>query len=52
MISMFYDFNGFNDFNMQPVQMTRLSALDWQPKILIEEGIRKTYRWCIENSVF
>jgi len=34
------------------LDVTRLTALGWQPKISIEEGIRKTYRWGIENSIF
>ena len=31
---------------------SKLNALGWTPKISLEEGIVKTYKWCLENSVF
>ncbi|MGH8640906.1 MAG: GDP-L-fucose synthase family protein [Burkholderiales bacterium] len=30
----------------------RLRSLGWQPRYGLEEGIRLTYRWCLENGVF
>ena len=30
---------------------SKLNTLGWTPKISLEEGIVKTYRWCLENSV-
>ena len=30
----------------------RMRALGWQPRIGLEEGIRSTYRHCLENEVF
>jgi GDP-L-fucose synthase len=31
---------------------SKLNALGWAPRITLEEGIVKTYGWCLENSVF
>lgn len=30
----------------------RMRALGWQPRYSLEAGIRHTYGWCLENSVF
>ena len=30
----------------------RMHALGWRPGIGLEEGIRMTYRWCLETGVF
>ena len=30
----------------------RMRALGWRPRIGLEEGIRMTYRWCLANGVF
>ena len=30
----------------------RMRALGWRPRIGLEEGVRVTYRWCLENGVF
>jgi GDP-L-fucose synthase len=30
----------------------RVRSLGWQPRYGLEEGIRLTYRWCLENGVF
>jgi nucleoside-diphosphate-sugar epimerase len=30
----------------------RISALGWRPRLALEDGIRRTYEWCIENEVF
>ncbi len=30
----------------------KLTGLGWKPKISLEKGIVKTYRWCLENSIF
>jgi len=34
------------------LDVPRLAALGWQPKISLQEGIRKTYDWCRKSSVF
>ncbi len=33
------------------LDVSKLSHLDWKPKILLEEGIAGTYRWFLENIV-
>jgi GDP-L-fucose synthase len=30
----------------------RMRSLGWQPRYGLEEGIRLTYRWCVESGVF
>lgn len=30
----------------------RITALGWRPRYSLEEGIRRTYEWCLENGVF
>lgn len=30
---------------------SRIRALGWQPRYGLEEGVRLTYRWCLENNV-
>ncbi len=34
------------------LDVSRLKALGWQPRLGLEEGIRMTYRHCLENGVF
>ena len=34
------------------LDVSRLRALGWQPRFGLEEGIRRTYRHCIEEGVF
>ena len=34
------------------LDVPRLAALGWQPKISLQEGIRKTNDWCRKSSVF
>lgn len=31
---------------------SRMHALGWRPSLELEEGIRRTYEWCVENEVF
>ncbi len=31
------------------LDISRLASLGWRPKVELEEGIRKTYRWYLEN---
>jgi GDP-L-fucose synthase len=31
---------------------SRLKALGWHPRLNLEEGIRRTFEWCVENGVF
>ena len=31
---------------------SRMRALGWRPRHGLEDGIRLTYRWCLENGVF
>jgi GDP-L-fucose synthase len=30
----------------------RIGALGWQPRYGLAEGIRATYRWCLDHGVF
>jgi len=30
---------------------SRMRALGWQPRYDLEEGIRRTYQWCLDNDV-
>jgi GDP-L-fucose synthase len=34
------------------LDISRLRSLGWQPRYSLEEGIRLTYRWCLESGVF
>ncbi len=34
------------------LDVSRMQALGWRPRHALEDGIRLTYRWCIENEVF
>ena len=34
------------------LDISRLRSLGWQPRYGLEEGIRLTYRWCLESGVF
>lgn len=34
------------------LDVSRLAELGWHATIPLEEGIRKTYRWCLENRIF
>jgi len=31
------------------LDVSRLRALGWRPRIPLEEGIRQTYRWYVET---
>ena len=33
------------------LDISRMRALGWQPTHGLEEGIRLTYRWCLDNGV-
>jgi GDP-L-fucose synthase len=34
------------------LDIDRVRSLGWRPRYGLEEGIRHTYRWCLENGVF
>lgn len=34
------------------LDVSRMQALGWRPLHALEDGIRLTYRWCLENEVF
>ncbi len=34
------------------LDISRLSALGWRHAIPLQEGIERTYRWCLENGAF
>jgi GDP-L-fucose synthase len=34
------------------LEVSRMRALGWQPRYGLEEGMRLTYQWCLENDVF
>jgi GDP-L-fucose synthase len=34
------------------LEVSRMHALGWRPRLDLEEGIRRAYEWCIENEVF
>jgi GDP-L-fucose synthase len=34
------------------LDVSRMRALGWQPRYGLEEGMRLTYQWCLENDVF
>jgi len=33
------------------LDVSRLRATGWRPRISLEEGIRRTYAWYLENKV-
>jgi len=34
------------------LDVTRLSAMGWQNRISLKDGIERTYQWCLENTAF
>jgi len=34
------------------LDVSRMHALGWRPRCSLEEGIRLTYQWCLDNDVF
>ena len=34
------------------LDVSRMRALGWRPRYDLEEGIRLTYQWCLDNDVF
>jgi GDP-L-fucose synthase len=34
------------------LDVSRMHALGWQPRYSLEEGMRLTYQWCLDNDVF
>ena len=34
------------------LDVTRMTRLGWAPKISLRDGIKLTYDWCLENSIF
>lgn len=34
------------------LDVSRMHALGWRPRYTLDEGIRLTYQWCLENNVF
>ena len=32
------------------LEVSRITELGWKPKIMLEDGIKITYDWCLENS--
>jgi len=45
----FYDKTKPNGTPRKLMDSTKIKALGWQPKIELEDGIKKTYSWYIEN---
>jgi len=41
------------DGTMQKLMdISRIRKLGWEPKTSLRKGIRKTYEWCLKNSIF
>ena len=34
------------------LDVSKLKDLGWFPKISLKDGIKQTYEWCLQNSVF
>jgi GDP-L-fucose synthase len=34
------------------LEVSKLNNLGWQPTISLKDGIKQTYEWCLQNSVF
>lgn len=34
------------------LDVSRIRELGWQPRYSLEQGVRATYRWCLDNHVF
>jgi GDP-L-fucose synthase len=34
------------------LDVTKMTNLGWEPKISLRDGIKLTYEWCLENSIF
>jgi len=34
------------------LDVSKMTNLGWEPKISLKEGIKQTYAWCVESSIF
>jgi GDP-L-fucose synthase len=34
------------------LDVSKMTNLGWKPKISLKEGIRQTYQWCLDSSIF
>ncbi len=34
------------------LDVSKMTDLGWKPRITLKEGIKQTYEWCLENSIF
>ncbi len=34
------------------LDVSRMNNLGWEPELSLQEGIKKTYKWCLDNSIF
>ncbi len=34
------------------LDISKITKLGWKPKIPLEQGIKETYEWCLENNIF
>jgi GDP-L-fucose synthase len=34
------------------LDVSRVTALGWEPRYSLEEGLAQTYRWALENRAF
>jgi len=34
------------------LDVSRMNNLGWEPELSLQDGIKKTYKWCLDNSIF
>ena len=49
---MIYDTTKPDGMPRKLLDVSKMKKLGWEPKISLREGIKRTYDWCLENSIF
>ena len=47
-----FDINKPDGTPVKRLDVSKLNSIGWQASISLERGIKETYKWCLQNSVF